>query len=404
MRVALLTKEYPPEVYGGAGVHVGELSRELAKLIDLDVHCFGRERSDPLVKKSYGAWEEFRSSIPDGPAATAFETMAVDLAMLANMGKVDICHSHTWYTNFAGFMARQALGYKHIATSHSLEPLRPWKREQLDVGYDISLWIERSALTDADAVIAVSGAMKNDIISCYPDIDPDKVHVIYNGVDTLKWRPKPWSGSLERFGVNPNKQIVAFLGRITRQKGLSYLLKAAPLIDRSAQIVICAGQPDTKEIREEVHALFNSAAGREGSLIIIEEVLPVEELSELFTKATCLVCPSIYEPFGLVNIEAMACSAPVVASDVGGIKEIVDDGQTGYLVPVQLSGVSPFEPVDGEKFAADIAEKVNFLVSEPDTVKKMREKARSVVEEKFSWSEIAKQTFLLYQNVLQSGK
>lgn len=399
-----MTKEYPPEVYGGAGVHVSELSRELAKLADVDVHCFGKERSDSLVKKSYQLPGEFKSLISDTPAGIAFDAMAVDLAMLANIGTVDICHSHTWYTNFAGFVARQALGYKHVVTSHSLEPLRPWKREQLGAGYDISLWIERSALTDADAIIAVSGAMKNDIISCYEGVDPEKVHVIYNGVDTLKWRPRPWSGSLARFGVNPDKQIVAFLGRITRQKGLSYLLKAAPLIDSSAQIVICAGQPDTKEIQEEVHALFNLAGRREGGLVIIEEVLPVEELSELFTQATCLVCPSIYEPFGLVNIEAMACSTPVVASDVGGIKEIVEDGQTGYLVGVQLSSTPPFEPIDGEKFAADIADKVNILISNPVLTGKMREKARLAVEEKFSWSKIAEQTVRLYQDILQGAK
>ncbi len=402
MKVALLTKEYPPEVYGGAGVHVSELSKELAKLTDIDIHCFGRPRSDALVKGSYQPWDEIRSILGGDPLAIALETMSVDLAMLANIGKVDICHSHTWYTNFAGYLARRSLGAKHIATSHSLEPLRPWKRDQLGSGYDLSLWIEKTALLDADAVIAVSSAMKQDILSCYEDINPEKVRVIYNGVDTDKWRPRPWSGTLERFGINPNKRLITFLGRVTKQKGLSYLLKAAPMIDQSTQIVICAGQPDTKEIRDEVRSLVDIASGRDGGLVVIEQVLEVNELAELFTQAVCLVCPSIYEPFGLVNVEAMACSAPVVASEVGGIKEIVSDGETGYLIPVRLKEDPPFEPIDEDKFVNDIAERVNFLLDNPQIAQQMRSKARTAVEEKFSWKEIAKKTTTLYEEILRS--
>ncbi len=396
MKVAVLTKEYPPEVYGGAGVHVGELSAELAKLVDLEIHCFGAERQDALVKQNYVSWELLADT---GPISIALDAMSRDLAMLANLEDADICHSHTWYTNFAGYLAQRAFGAKHVVTSHSLEPLRPWKREQLGPGYELSVWIEKTALLAADRIIAVSSAMKQDILTCYPDVQAGNVDVIYNGVDTRKWRPRPWSGSLERFKIDPEKQLAVFLGRITRQKGLSYLLKAAPLINDSAQLVICAGRPDTEEIREEVHSLLRVASQRAGGLVLIEQVLPTEELSELFTRAACLVCPSIYEPFGLVNVEAMACGAPVVASAVGGIKEIVDDGTTGYLVPVDLEEAPPYEPKDGESFAEAIAAKVNLLLSDSDRLREMRKEAKRTVETRFSWSKIAQQTLDLYRDL-----
>ncbi|MCL5047705.1 MAG: glycogen synthase [Firmicutes bacterium] len=400
MQVAILTKEYPPEVYGGAGVHVSELTAELSKLVDLQLHCFGAKRQDALVKKNYESWDALRDS---GPISIVLDAMARDLAMLADLQDVDICHSHTWYTNFAGYLAQTAYGAKHVITSHSLEPLRPWKREQLGPGYELSLWIEKTSLRAAERIIAVSEAMKQDILSCYPEVLPDSVEVIYNGVDTKKWKPRSWSGSLERFKIDPEKQLVVFLGRITRQKGLSYLLKAAPLISDSAQLVICAGHPDTEEIREEVHSLLRTASQRSGGLVLIEQVLPTEELSELFTRAACLVCPSIYEPFGLVNVEAMACGAPVVASAVGGIKEIVEDGVTGYLVPVDLEDAPPFEPRDGENFAAGIAAAVNALLSNPDLLRAMRVEAKKVAETKFSWHKIAQQTMDLYTNIMQGS-
>jgi starch synthase len=399
VKVALLTREFPPEVYGGAGVHVEQLAAALEPLVDVAVHCFGAPRSSPLVAASYEPWGEIAARAGVDPVASTLGVLSVDLAMAAGVAGADLCHSHTWYANLAGHLAKVARGIPHVATTHSLEPLRPWKVEQLGGGYALSSWCERTALESADAVIAVSKAMARDVLACYPAIDPSRVEVIYNGVDTEIWQPDPATDALERHGVDPDRPAVVFVGRITRQKGLAYLLEAAPLIDGQAQIVICAGSPDTDAISAETRHLAGLAGKRAGGLVWIDAMLPRSEVAQLLSHATCFVCPSIYEPFGLVNVEAMACGAAVVASAVGGIPEIVVDGETGRLVPAELDDGAERLPRDPARFATDLAAAINGLVGSPELARSMGAAGRQRVEELFAWPSIARHTVACYERV-----
>ncbi len=401
MRVALLTREYPPEVYGGAGVHVEYLSRELARRVDLEVHCFGGPRESPLVAATYRPWERLAGS---APSAAALQTMSVDLAMAGGVEGADLVHSHTWYANLGGHLAGLLWEVPHVATTHSLEPLRPWKAEQLGGGYALSRFCERTGLEGAAAVIAVSRQMRSDVLSCYPAIDPARVEVIHNGIDPEEYRPAPDTDALLAHGIDPERPYVLFLGRITRQKGIVHLLEAAPLIDPAAQLVLLAGAPDTPEIAAEARGLYERAQRRRGGVVWIETetMLPRPEVIQFLTHARVLVCPSVYEPFGLVNLEAMACETAVVASAVGGIPEIVVDGETGYLVPCDVeavSGAAP-EPAAAQRYASGLAARVNELVADPESARRMGRAGRRRVVEHFDWRVIAAQTEALYARVL----
>ncbi|HVC25169.1 MAG TPA: glycogen synthase [Acidimicrobiales bacterium] len=399
MRVALLTREYPPEVYGGAGVHVEQLADALAPLVDVAVHCFGAPRASALVERTYGPWAVLDAPDAD-PVTRTLGVLSVDLAMAAGIGDAQICHSHTWYANFAGHLAKLGRGTPHVVTTHSLEPLRPWKIEQLGGGYAISSFAERTALEGADRVIAVSHAMARDVLACYPAVDPARVEVIHNGVDAQLWRHDDATDALERYGVDPGRPYVLFVGRVTRQKGIAHLLEAAPLLDGRSQLVVCAGAADTAAIATEVDALARTARRRTGGLVWIDAMLPRPEVAQLLSHATCFVCPSIYEPFGLVNVEAMACGAPVVASAVGGIPEIVVDGETGLLVPVELDGGAERRPVHPATFAAGLAVAINALVDDPGRARAMGAAGRQRVEEMFAWPAIAARTVECYERAL----
>lgn len=397
MRVGLLTREFPPEVYGGAGVHVEQLSAFLAPLVDLQVHCFGKPRPSPVVAGAYEPWDALAGSRPH---LSALRMMSVDLAITAGVEGVDLVHSHTWYANLAGHLSALTYGIPHVATTHSLEPLRPWKAEQLGGGYALSRFCERTALEGAQAVIAVSGQMRDDVLKCYPTIDPEHVEVIFNGIDTQLYRPDRGTKVLERHGLDPDCPIVTFVGRITRQKGLVHLLEAAPAIDPAAQVVLCAGAPDTPEIAAEVEHLVAELRAHRGRITWIAEVLPRPDVVQLLSHTTVFVCPSIYEPFGLVNVEAMACEAAVVASAVGGIPEVVVDGETGLLVPFEPSNDPYGTPADPAAYAAGLAEAVNRLLADPARAEAMGRAGRQRAIDVFSWQAIAEQTVALYQQVL----
>jgi starch synthase len=401
MRVALLTREYPPEVYGGAGVHVEYLSRELARHVDLAVHCFGAPRPSPLVAQAYRPWAALAGP---SPSAAALETMSVDLAMARGVEGVDLVHSHTWYANLAGHLAKLLWGVPHVATTHSLEPLRPWKAEQLGGGYALSSFCERTGLEGADAIVAVSAQMRHDILACYPAIDPDRVVVIHNGIDADEYRRDPRTDALERHGIDPRRAAVVFVGRITRQKGIVHLLDAAAAIDPRAQLVLLAGAPDTPEITAEVRARHAELQRSRGGVVWIEETLPRPEVVQVLSHASVFVCPSIYEPFGLVNLEAMACETPVVASAVGGIPEIVVDGETGYLVPCEL-GDDAHAGGDADAahhFAAALADRVNALLTDPALGRRLGEAGRRRVVEHFSWRSIGERTAALYRTLVKA--
>jgi starch synthase len=404
MKVAMLTREYPPEIYGGAGVHVEHLARELARLIDVQVRCFGEPRDDeggpgtPTVW-SYQPWdgvtgpEEYRS---------ALATMSVDLVMAAGLEGYDLVHSHTWYTNFAGHLAKLLEAVPHVMTCHSLEPLRPWKMQQLGVGgYALSSFCERTAIEAADAVIAVSEAMRADVLRTYPGIHPDRVEVIHNGIDPDEYAPDHGTETLEHFGIDPDGPLVLFVGRNTRQKGIMHLLQAAHWIDPEAQMVLVAGAPDTEEMGREVAEAVERVGRIRPRLLWIEETLGRDRLVQLFTHATVFVCPSIYEPLGIVNLEAMACETPVVATRTGGIPEVVEDGVTGYLVPFEPVDDASSEPRDPERFAEDIAALVNKALGDPVRAREMGEAARQRVLERFTWAAIAERTLTLYQRTLE---
>ena len=398
MKVALCTREYPPEVYGGAGVHVEHLAAALADHLDVAVHCFGGRRDDPLVAATYQPWDRLL-----GPAShlAALQTFSVDLAMVAGVEGADLVHTHTWYANMAGHLAARTYGIPHVMTSHSLEPLRPWKAEQLGGGYQLSLWAERTAIEAADAVIAVSAGMRDDILRCYPSVEPDRVHVIHNGVDPGAYHRDEATDALGRLGIDPSLPTVVFLGRITRQKGLAHLLDAAGHLPDDTQLVLLAGAPDTPgigaEIEERVGALRESGALR---VVWIREMLPRPIAVQVLSHATVFVCPSIYEPFGLVNVEAMACGAPVVASAVGGIPEIVVEGETGHLVAFEPGDDAFGSPADPAGFARDLARRINALLADPDAARRMGAAGRARVEAEFAWPAIARRTVELYRTLV----
>ncbi|MFB4292022.1 glycogen synthase [Nonomuraea sp. ATR24] len=388
MRVDLLSREYPPEVYGGAGVHLEYLARELRELADVRVRCFGADRDEPGVSA-------YRTPAGLGAANAALQVLGVDLEMAAACAGADVVHSHTWYANFAGHVAKLLHGVPHVVTTHSLEPLRPWKAEQLGGGYAISSWAERTALAAADAVIAVSEGMRRDVLSAYPGIDPAKVTVIHNGIDTAEYAPDTDQDVLKKYGIDPDRPYVIFVGRITRQKGLVHLLHAARALDPGAQLVLCAGAPDTPEIEAEVTALVRGL-DREG-VFWISEMLPKPEVIQLLTHAAVFVCPSVYEPMGIVNLEAMACETAVVATATGGIPEVVADGETGLLVPIDQGPDGT--PHDPERFAGDLAARVNALLADPARAAALGRAGRARAVEHFSWATVARRTLALYDSL-----
>jgi starch synthase len=392
MRVDLLSREYPPEVYGGAGVHVEYLARELRRLADVRVRCFGAPRDEPGVTA-------YRDPDALKAANAALRVLGVDLEMAAACEGADVVHSHTWYAGLAGHLARLLHGVPHVATTHSLEPLRPWKAEQLGGGYALSSWAERTALLGADAVIAVSEGMRRDVLACYPDIPPERVTVIHNGIDTEQYTPDHGTGALGRHGIDPGVPYAVFVGRITRQKGLTHLLRAARSLRPGTQLVLCAGAPDTPEIAAEVTALVDELrATGDGRVVWIAEMLPRAEVIQILTHATVFVCPSVYEPMGIVNLEAMACETAVVASAVGGIPEVVDDGVTGLLVPFDQTADG--NPADPPRFAAALAEAVNALLGDPARATAMGRAGRARAVGHFSWPSIAARTHALYESLL----
>jgi starch synthase len=384
MRVAVLTREYPPDVYGGAGVHVEFLVRELRKLLEVEVHCFGAQRPEPGVH-AYEPPPTLKS------ANAAVRTLAVDLEMAAAVD-ADIVHSHTWYANLGGFLGAALHGAKHVLTAHSLEPSRPWKAEQLGGGYAISSWAERQAYESADAMVAVSYGMRADMLQAYPFVDPAKVHVIHNGIDTALYAPSAEDAVLDRYGIDRNRPFVVFVGRITRQKGVAHLLAAAAQFDSEIQLVLCAGAPDTPQIAAETSAAVDRLRRERSGVVWVQEMLPRPEVTQLLTAATVFVCPSVYEPQGIVNLEAMACETAVVASAVGGIPEVVADGLTGILVP--------YSSVPVEEFEAGIAAAVNALCADPARAKTMGLAGRERAVHEFGWDAIAHRTMELYESLL----
>jgi starch synthase len=385
MRVAMMTREYPPEVYGGAGVHVTELVTQMRRLCEVDVHCMGAPRDDAFAHR------------PDpelADANPALSVLSTDLRMAHAAAGATVVHSHTWYTGMAGHLSALLHGIPHVLTAHSLEPRRPWKAEQLGGGYRVSLWVERTAVQAADAVIAVSAGMREDVLSVYPALDPARVHVIKNGIDTGVWypaRPDPEESVLAELGVDPSRPMVAFVGRITRQKGVPHLLAAAHKFDPDVQLVLCAGAPDTPEIGEEVRAAVADLAAERSGVFWVRDFLPVHEIREILSAATAFICPSVYEPLGIVNLEAMACGTAVVASDVGGIPEVVVDGVTGTLVN--------YDAADPGSFEVGLAEAVNALVADPARADGYGAAGRQRCIDEFSWARIAEQTVQVYHMV-----
>ncbi|MDN3310031.1 glycogen synthase [Microbacterium oryzae] len=393
MRVDLLSREYPPEVYGGAGVHVAELVKALRRDIDVVVRAFGAPRDEEGVF-SYGSLAELAG------ANGALQTMGTDLAIARDVAGADLVHSHTWYANFGGHVAKLLHGIPHVATAHSLEPLRPWKAEQLGGGYRLSSWIEREALTSADAVVAVSEGMRRDLLRVYPELEPDRVKVVYNGIDLDGWQRVDDGDAVRALGVDPDRPSVVFVGRITRQKGLPYLLRAARSLPPEVQLVLCAGAPDTPEIMAEVEGLVAELRDERDGVVWIDRHLPRTELCALLSAATTFVCPSVYEPLGIVNLEAMACGAPVVGTRTGGIPEVVADGVTGTIVPIEQMDDGTGTPLDPDRFVADLAAALTEMVSDPDRARALGAAGRERAEREFSWGAIADRTRALYAEVL----
>ncbi|MFC3572578.1 glycogen synthase [Streptomyces yaanensis] len=383
MRVGLLTREYPPDVYGGAGVHVEFLVRELRSLTDLDVHCWGEGGAGGVIR--HRPWTGLDT------ANDALRTFSVDLSIAAALQGRELVHSHTWYANLAGHLGKLLYGIPHVMTAHSLEPLRPWKAEQLGGGYALSSWAERTAIEAADAVVAVSGAMRDDILGCYPALDPARVHVVHNGIDTTLYRPDHGTDVLDRIGLDPGRPYVLFVGRITRQKGVPHLLRAVRDIDPAAQVVLCAGAPDTPEIDREFRDLFKEVSRSREGVHWIPKMLPRPEVIQLLTHAAVFVCPSVYEPLGIVNLEAMACGTAVVASRTGGIPEVVDDGRTGLLVDVD------------DDFEEHLARALDSVLADPVAAKRMGEAGRERAVGEFGWDTVARRTVRLYEEVLAQG-
>jgi glycogen synthase len=398
-KVALFTNEYPPHVYGGAGVHVEYLSRELACLVPVEVRCFGEQDVDQpnLRVKGYGAWSEAKIDT-DARFGGALDAMYRSMTMAKDNLDASVVHCHTWYVQFGGFVAKKLWGIPFVLTVHSLEPLRPWKVEQLGNAYHLSSWIESNGIHDADAVIAVSQETRNDVLRCFPAVNPDKVKVIHNGIDLQQYRKNPSVDALVKRGVDPEKPFVLFVGRITRQKGIIHLVNAIPMIDPSIQVVLCAGAPDTPEIAKEMaDGVAKVSDGRPG-VIWIREMLPREDVIQFYSHADVFCCPSVYEPFGIINLEAMACETAVVASAVGGIPEVVVPEETGLLVDLQLKP-GTFEPVDPSKFSADLAAGINRVALDPALREKFGRNGRRRVEDHFSWTAIAQRTLDLYNSL-----
>ncbi len=385
MRVAMMSREYPPEVYGGAGVHVTELVAQLRRLCEVDVHCMGAPRDTAIV------------AAPDPALKTAnpaLSTLSADLVMADAAAAATVAHSHTWYTGMAGHLASLLHGIPHVLTAHSLEPMRPWKAEQLGGGYRVSSWVERTAVEAADAVISVSSGMRNDVLATYPALDPARVHVVRNGIDTAVWyptSPEPDGSVLAELGVDPSRPIVAFVGRITRQKGVAHLVAAAHRFDPEIQLVLCAGAPDTPEIAAEIGSAVQDLAAARSGVFWVREMLPIGKIREILSASTVFVCPSVYEPLGIVNLEAMACSTAVVASDVGGIPEVVADHETGLLVH--------YDATDAVSFESRLAEAVNALVADPQRAQSYGAAGRQRCIEEFSWAHIAEETLRIYNLV-----
>jgi glycogen synthase len=399
MKALFYTREFPPYVYGGAGVHVEYLASELSKLMEVDVRCFGdqNEKADNLSVKGF-PYENPVFDKSDPKLKAVLQTLSTGIQMNADPIDADIVHCHTWYAQFAGIVAKLCYGIPLVITTHSLEPLRPWKREQLGRGYDASSWVEKTAIEMADAVIAVSKETKEDVLQ-YFDVDAEKIKVIYNGINLQEYVVTTETSTLERYGIDTAKPYVLFVGRITRQKGIIYLVNAIKYIDPETQIVLCAGAPDTPEIAKEMEDSVNEVKKTRNNIIWIDEMLPKKEVIQLYSHADVFCCPSIYEPFGIINIEAMACKTAVVASAVGGIKEVVIPGETGILVALEQQKVAPFEPVDPDKFARDLADGINTLIRDKDLREKMAENGRKRVEETFDWIAIAKQVEELYKSL-----
>lgn len=399
VRIDIVTKEFPPEIYGGAGVHVAELSRVLAGSVDLHVHAFGAVRDADFhgaTVRSYPVPPELAEANP------AIQTLGVDLGIVPAVAGADLVHSHTWYANLAGHLAGLLHGIPHVLSAHSLEPLRPWKAEQLGGGYAISSWAERTAYESAAAIIAVSEGMRRDILCSYPAVDPARVKVVHNGVDVAQWQPDENVEAVRGLGIDPDRPSVVWVGRVTRQKGVPYLLRAAVLLPEDVQLVLCAGAADTPELAAEVAALISElrAARGENGVVLIERMLPRAELIQVLSNATVFACPSIYEPLGIVNLEAMACGAAVVASAVGGIPEVVEDGATGLLVPLAQHQDGSGSPLDPERFVRDFTAALTSVLSDPQRAKRMGEAGRRRVQEHFSWDSIAQQTLEVYRSVL----
>jgi starch synthase len=455
MRVGLMTREYPPYVYGGAGVHVEYLSRELAKSIEVEVHAWGETPEaesllDPALPRLPNLHVHFEQPWPristgtDAKFKGALEALSLNLLQNLQLAKLDVIHTHTWYVAMAGFLAKKLYNIPFVLTTHSLEPLRAWKAEQLGTGYALSSWMERTAVLDADAIIAVSNGTKSDILKAYPDVDPARIHVIYNGIDLQQYQYTPETSALTKYGVDATKPYVLFVGRITRQKGVTHLVDAIPHLPPGTQVVLCAGAPDTPEIatemRDKVQALTNvdvtaalhdeppapgtqpaaiavdsdnihnppghaaatgDPTGRGHNIVWIEQMVSKEEAIQLYSHCAVFCCPSVYEPFGIINLEAMACRAPVVASATGGILEVVVEGQTGHLVPFDADAETAF-PTNPDQFARDLAARVTALLRDPAKAKAMGEAGRRRVEEHFSWTAIAAQTIELYKKLIDA--
>ena len=409
MRVDLLTKEYPPFIYGGAGVHVNELAKVLRPLADVRVHAFGGPREPGTEGADDGVTGYPEIAELDG-ANPALRTFGVDLEMIPGVEGADIVHSHTWYANLAGHLAGLLHGVPHVISAHSLEPLRPWKAEQLGGGYALSSWAEKTAYEAASGIIAVSNGMREDILRCYPAVDPERVKVVHNGIDLEAWKHPQGqeadaqaAATLKRLGIDPDRPTIVFVGRITRQKGLPHLLRACEQLPADVQVILCAGAPDTPEIKAEVEGLVAHLRDKRTGVVWIEEMLPRPELIAVLAASDVFVCPSVYEPLGIVNLEAMAVGLPVVGSATGGIPDVIVDGETGLLVPIEQVQDGTGTPIDPARFEADLAERLTTLVTDTEAAKAMGQAARHRVEEHFAWQAIAQRTMDVYNWVLAQG-
>ncbi|MDQ0821080.1 starch synthase [Arthrobacter sp. V4I6] len=400
MRIDIVTKEFPPEIYGGAGVHVAELSRVLAQRVDLQVRAFGAPRESEYhgaTVTSYAVPEDL------GGANAAVQTLGVDLRIVPDIAGADLVHSHTWYANMAGHIAALLHGIPHVLSAHSLEPLRPWKAEQLGGGYAVSSWVEKTAYESAAAIIAVSEGMRQDILRSYPEVDPAKVRVVHNGIDVSLWNRDEGVDVIRALGIDPERPSVVFVGRNTRQKGVPYLLRAAAKLPADVQVVLCLGAADTPELAAETARLIEELQSQRDGVIVVERMLPRNELVQVLSHATAFACPSIYEPLGIVNLEAMACGAAVVASATGGIPEVVEHGVTGLLVPIEQVTDGTGTPLDPEKFVTEFAAALTEVVTDPGRARAMGEAGRRRAEAHFSWESITETTLEVYRSVLPNG-